>query len=115
MVHDILAVGAGTLVGIVLGLIGGGGSILAVPLLVYVVGVQSTHVAIGTSAVAVAVTALSSLVVHGRGGNVRLGIKTAQGTKWLNDASHIVTSYRPGELLYAITDPLLGRGRLGDG
>ncbi|MDR6303399.1 hypothetical protein GGQ85_001082 [Nitrobacter vulgaris] len=71
MIHDILAVGAGTLVGIVLGLIGGGGSILAVPLLVYVVGVQSTHVAIGTSAVAVALSALSSLVVHARAGNVR--------------------------------------------
>ncbi|ABE61804.1 protein of unknown function DUF81 [Nitrobacter hamburgensis X14] len=71
MVHDALAVGSGTLVGFVLGLIGGGGSILAVPLLVYVVGVQSTHVAIGTSAVAVALSALSSLVAHARAGNVR--------------------------------------------
>jgi uncharacterized membrane protein YfcA len=49
-----------------LGLIGGGGSILAVPLLVYVVGVQSPHVAIGTSAVAVALSALASLVDHAR-------------------------------------------------
>ncbi|MBP2161007.1 MULTISPECIES: DUF4450 domain-containing protein [Asticcacaulis] len=53
-----------------------------------------------------------SLYLPGRGGNVRLGIKTAQGVKWLSDASHIVTRYRPGELLYVITDPLLGRGRL---
>ena len=45
-------------VGFVLALIGGGGSILAVPLLVYVVGVASPHVAIGTSAMAVAVSAL---------------------------------------------------------
>ena len=51
---DIFAVLSGTLVGFTLGLVGGGGSILAVPLLVYVVGVPSPHVAIGTSAVAVA-------------------------------------------------------------
>ena len=38
------------LVGFSLGLVGGGGSILAVPLMVYVVGVAEPHVAIGTSA-----------------------------------------------------------------
>ncbi|WP_347263699.1 sulfite exporter TauE/SafE family protein [Nitrobacter sp.] len=57
--------------GVVLGLIGGEGSILAVPLLVYGVGVPSTHVAIGTSAVAVALSALSSLITRARAGNVR--------------------------------------------
>ena len=36
-----LASGVGVLVGFVLGLVGGGGSILAVPLLLYVVGVAS--------------------------------------------------------------------------
>jgi len=71
MWQDLLAVGSGSLVGLVLGLIGGGGSILAVPLLVYVVGVGSAHVAIGTSAVAVALSALSSLASHARAGNVR--------------------------------------------
>ena len=35
----VLAIGSGVAVGLVLGLVGGGGSILAVPLLVYVVGV----------------------------------------------------------------------------
>ena len=39
----ILAVLSGTAVGVSLGLIGGGGSILAVPLLLYVVGVQEPH------------------------------------------------------------------------
>lgn len=53
-----------------------------------------------------------SLYLPGRGGNVRLGIKAAHGVIWLSDASHIVTRYRPGELIYVITDPLLGRGRL---
>lgn len=71
MLNDVLAIGSGALVGFVLGLIGGGGSILAVPLLVYVVGVRSAHVAIGTSSVAVALSALSSLIGHARAGNVR--------------------------------------------
>jgi uncharacterized membrane protein YfcA len=71
VLQDMLAIVSGSLVGFVLGLIGGGGSILAVPLLVYVVGVKSPHIAIGTSAVAVALSALSSLVGHARAGNVR--------------------------------------------
>ena len=53
-----------------------------------------------------------SLYLPGRGGNLRLGIKTAAGVKWLNDARQIVTRYRPGSLLYAIHDPLLGNGEL---
>ena len=68
---DILAVGSGGLVGLVLGLIGGGGSILAVPLLVYVVGVANPHVAIGTSAVAVALSALANLAAYARNGVVK--------------------------------------------
>lgn len=71
LLQDLLATGSGALVGFALGLIGGGGSILAVPLLVYLVGVESPHVAIGTSAVAVAVSALANLVGHARAGNVK--------------------------------------------
>lgn len=70
-IQDVLATGSGVLVGFVLGLIGGGGSILAVPLLVYVVGVSSPHIAIGTSAVAVAVSALVNLAGHARAGHVK--------------------------------------------
>ena len=40
---------SGGAIGLILGLVGGGGSILAVPLLVYVVGIGSTHAAIGLS------------------------------------------------------------------
>ena len=65
------ATGSGGLFGFVLGLFGGGGSILAVPLLVYVVGIASPHVAIGTSAVAVAASALGNLVPHARAGRVK--------------------------------------------
>ncbi len=68
---SLLATGSGGIVGLVLGLVGGGGSILAVPLLVYVVGVTSPHVAIGTSAVAVSASALGNLVTHSRAGNVK--------------------------------------------
>ena len=57
---------AGAAIGLILGLVGGGGSILAVPLLIYVVGVQSTHAAIGTAAVAVSINALTSLAGHAR-------------------------------------------------
>ena len=68
---DLAAGGSGALVGLTLGLIGGGGSVLAVPLLVYAVGVASPHIAIGTSSVAVAVNALVNLIGHARQGNVR--------------------------------------------
>ncbi len=70
LVQNLLAVLSGGLVGFSLALIGGGGSILAVPLLVYVVGVRSPHLAIGTSALAVAVNAFANLLPHGRAGNV---------------------------------------------
>lgn len=66
-----LALVSGSLVGFTLGLVGGGGSVLAVPLLVYLVGINNPHVAIGTSAVAVAANALLNLVNHGRNGNVK--------------------------------------------
>lgn len=66
--------GCGGLVGFMLGLVGGGGSILAVPLMVYVVGVGDAHTAIGTSALAVAASAASNLLVHARAGRVRLAI-----------------------------------------
>jgi uncharacterized protein len=67
---DFLAVFCGALVGLILGVIGGGGSVLAVPLLVYVVGVKSPHVAIGTSAIAVAMSAFANLIDHARRGHV---------------------------------------------
>ncbi len=67
----IAAIVAGSAIGLVLALVGGGGSILAVPLLVYLVGVDSPHAAIGTAAVAVALNAASSLAGHARSGNVK--------------------------------------------
>src|SRR6516162_4176852 len=69
--QDALAVVSGGAVGFSLGLIGGGGSILAVPLLLYVVGIGDAHVAIGTSALAVSLNAFGNLIGHWRAGNVK--------------------------------------------
>jgi uncharacterized membrane protein YfcA len=68
--QGLLGLASGALVGFSLGLVGGGGSILAVPLMVYVVGVPDPHVAIGTSAIAVAANAAVNLSNHARGGTV---------------------------------------------
>lgn len=70
-VSDLLAILSGAAVGLVLALIGGGGSILATPALLYVVGVADPHMAIGTSALAVSVSAFANLIPHARSGNVR--------------------------------------------
>ncbi len=67
----VLAVVCGGFVGFSLALTGGGGSILAVPLLLYVVGMKDAHLAIGTSALAVAVNAYANLIPHARAGHVR--------------------------------------------
>ena len=64
LVQYLLGAGSGVLVGFTLGLVGGGGSILAVPLMVYVVGVRSPHIAIGTSALAVATNAATGVLNH---------------------------------------------------
>jgi hypothetical protein len=69
--QGVLGLASGALVGFSLGLVGGGGSILAVPLMVYVVGVPDPHVAIGTSAISVAANAAVNLSNHARGGTVR--------------------------------------------
>ncbi len=60
------------LVGVTLGFFGGGGSILTVPLLVYVFGLDP-KTAIASSLVVVAVASLSGAWPHARAGNVRLG------------------------------------------
>ncbi|CAA2142229.1 hypothetical protein HYPP_03252 [Hyphomicrobium sp. ghe19] len=66
-----LGAASGSLVGFTLALVGGGGSILAVPLMVYLVGVANPHIAIGTSAFAVAVNAATGLIGHARAHTVK--------------------------------------------
>ena len=62
---------SGGLVSFSLGLVGGGGSILAVPLIIYLVGVRDPHLAIGTSALAVAFNAATGLLSHARARTVK--------------------------------------------
>ncbi|HSM18760.1 MAG TPA: sulfite exporter TauE/SafE family protein [Hyphomicrobiales bacterium] len=71
LMGDVVSLASGGLVGFSLGLIGGGGSILAVPLLVYAVGVSAPHVAIGTSALAVGANAAVNLLTHARAQTVK--------------------------------------------
>lgn len=66
-----IAGASGALVGGLLTLFGGGGSVLATPLLLYAVGIRDTHVAIGTSAAAVAVNAAVGLASQARAGRVK--------------------------------------------
>lgn len=93
----LLAVLVGLALGLVLGLLGGGGGILAVPLLVNVLG-QSLDEASTTSLVVVAVGAAAALVPHARAGRVdwRAGITFglvgsvgavvgSRGALWLDD------------------------------
>ncbi|MES2035284.1 MAG: sulfite exporter TauE/SafE family protein [Pseudomonadota bacterium] len=67
----VAALVGGAVIGLLLTVFGGGGSVLATPLLLYVVGIRDPHVAIGTSAAAVAVNALAGLATQARAGRVK--------------------------------------------
>ena len=57
------ALAFGVVIGVLLGLIGGGGSILTVPILVYVIGLTA-HTATTTALLIVGVTAVAGAVPH---------------------------------------------------
>ncbi|NDK30275.1 sulfite exporter TauE/SafE family protein [Nesterenkonia haasae] len=75
----ILTAGLAVLIGVSLGLLGGGGSILAVPLLAYVAGLPPQE-AIAGSLFVVAVTSMVGLINHARRGHVRWRIGAFFGT-----------------------------------
>lgn len=62
---------AGTATGLLLGAVGGGGSILLVPLLIVVFGLDA-HAATGTALGVVAISAAVGSVIHARSGSVRV-------------------------------------------
>jgi uncharacterized membrane protein YfcA len=70
-VRLLLTLPLGLLVGLALGALGGGGSILAVPALVYAVGLSPKE-AVTTSLVVVGLAALGAMVGHRRAGHVRV-------------------------------------------
>jgi uncharacterized membrane protein YfcA len=108
---------SGALVGLLLTVFGGGGSVLATPLLIYAVGVQDPHVAIGTSAAAVAVNALMGLSAQARAGQVKWPCATVFGAAGLAGAligAHLAKQMDGGALLlwFAIAMALVGLSML---
>jgi hypothetical protein len=53
-----------------------------------------------------------ALYLPGMGGNLKFGLLVNGQSKWLLKAENITARYRPGAMLYDITDPMLGPGRL---
>ncbi|KIZ19047.1 sulfite exporter TauE/SafE family protein [Streptomyces natalensis] len=114
------AAGCGLLIGGLLGALGGGGSILAVPALVYLLG-QSPHEATAGALVVVAVGAVSGLLCHARAGRVRwaagavfgaLGTAGSYlGTRWSAALDPSVLMAAFAGLMLAVAAALLLRGR----
>ena len=71
-------IGLGLLIGLSLGTLGGGGSILTVPALVYVIG-QDARAATTSSLFIVGISSLTAAVGHARSGRVRWGVAIAFG------------------------------------
>jgi uncharacterized membrane protein YfcA len=78
MAIELIAIALGLLVGLSLGALGGGGSTLAVPILVFVAG-MSAQEATNTSLLVVGVASAIGVVGHYRNGNVRVGVGIAFG------------------------------------
>ena len=91
---------AGMIIGLLLGLTGGGGSILTVPLLVYVVGLEA-KIAIATSLLVVGLASCAALIPHSRSGNVywRTGL--------IFGCAGMVGAYTGGWVARYIADALL--------
>ena len=53
-----------------------------------------------------------SLYAPGQAGNLRFGVRRGRGTLWLHEAKRVVSRYRPGAMVYEISDPLLGQATL---
>jgi len=96
----ILTVMLATGIGVSLGLLGGGGSILAVPLLVYVAGLPAKE-AIATSLLVVGATSAVGVIPHARGGRVRWRTGLIFGFAGMTGAyaGGRVAAYIPGGVL----------------
>ncbi|MGW7478168.1 sulfite exporter TauE/SafE family protein [Nonomuraea muscovyensis] len=97
-----LTLAAAVVVGMTLGLFGGGGSILTVPVLVYLAGVP-TKAAIAMSLFVVAVTSAVSAVGHARAGRIRWRIGLIFGAAGMAGAygGGLIGPYLPEALLMA--------------
>lgn len=105
----LLASPLGFLIGLSLGALGGGGSILAVPALVYGAG-QTAKQATTTSLVLVAITSVSGIIPHLRAGRVRFVAGTAFGLAGIGGSllgSHWNEGADPDVLLLAFSGLML--------
>jgi uncharacterized membrane protein YfcA len=96
----VLVLALSLLVGLAVGLLGGGGSILTVPILVYVVGLEAKP-AIATSLLVVGVTSAVATLSHARAGRVRFR------TGVLFGAAGMVGAFLGGKLGSRLPAPLL--------
>lgn len=99
----VLALAAAVVIGLSLGLLGGGGSILTVPVLVYVAGVRPSA-AIAMSLFVVGATAAVALIPHARAGRVRWRIGLPFG------AAGMAGAYAGGRIAAHLPDGLLIAG-----
>ncbi|RXS66791.1 sulfite exporter TauE/SafE family protein [Streptomyces sp. TM32] len=116
----VAALPCGLLIGLLLGALGGGGSVLAVPALVYVLG-QSPHEATAGALVVVTVGAVTGLVCHARAGRVRWAAGTAfgalgtagsyLGSRWSAALDPTVLMAAFAGLMLVVAAMLLLRGR----
>ncbi|GCE10006.1 sulfite exporter TauE/SafE family protein [Dictyobacter aurantiacus] len=99
----ILIILLGALIGLALGALGGGGSILTIPILVYIVHMK-THTAVTASLVIVGLNALFGMIFHYRAGHVRIKESLLFGVYGLV-ASYIgarISSFLPGPVLLVL-------------
>lgn len=100
-----LAIPIGLLIGLSLGALGGGGSILTVPALVYLLG-QDTRVATTGSLLIVGVTALAGMAAHQRAGRVRVAAGLVFGVLGIAGSyagSRLSATVAPAALLAAFS------------
>ncbi|GAA1387960.1 sulfite exporter TauE/SafE family protein [Catellatospora chokoriensis] len=95
-----LTLAASVAIGLTLGLLGGGGSILTVPVLVYLAGVEPKS-AIAMSLVVVGVTSAVALITHARAGRVQWRTGALFGAAGMAGAyaGGRVAQYIPGTVL----------------
>ena len=98
-----LALALSLLIGVALGLLGGGGSILTLPILTYALA-MSPKAAIASSLFVVAVTSSVGVIAHARAGRVRWRIGALFGAAGMVGAflGGRIAAYLPGRLLMVL-------------
>ena len=97
------------LVGLSLGMLGGGGSVLAVPILVLALGLDP-HDAVPASLLIIALTSAFAVVPHARAGRVRWRVGIVFGGAGMIGSflAGLVARWIPGELLLVLLAAMMG-------